>query len=47
MGRTLAVVVAHPDDESYSTYGTVARYADEWDVPLHAFATPEGVEFFS
>ena len=21
--------------------------ADEWDVPLHAFATPEGVEFFS
>jgi LmbE family N-acetylglucosaminyl deacetylase len=29
MGRTLAVVVAHPDDESYSTYGTVARYADD------------------
>ena len=29
MGRTLAVVVAHPDDESYSTYGTVARYSDD------------------
>ena len=27
MSGTLAVVVAHPDDESYSTYGTVARYA--------------------
>ena len=39
MGRTLAVVVAHPDDESYSTYGTVARYSDDPSfrlVVLHA-----------
>ena len=25
-GRTLAICVAHPDDESYSTYGTVALH---------------------
>ena len=39
MGRTLAVIVAHPDDESYSTYGTVARYANDPEfrlVVLHA-----------
>ncbi|GAA2722101.1 PIG-L deacetylase family protein [Cellulomonas aerilata] len=29
MGRTLAIVVAHPDDESYSTYGTVARHSED------------------
>ena len=29
MGKTLAVVVAHPDDEGYSAYGTVARYAHD------------------
>jgi LmbE family N-acetylglucosaminyl deacetylase len=29
MTRTLALVFAHPDDESYSTYGTVARYAGD------------------
>jgi LmbE family N-acetylglucosaminyl deacetylase len=29
MTRTLALVFAHPDDESYATYGTVARYADD------------------
>jgi LmbE family N-acetylglucosaminyl deacetylase len=27
--RTLAVVMAHPDDECYPTYGTVARHADD------------------
>jgi len=39
MARSLAVIVAHPDDESYSTYGTVARYADDPEfrlVVLHA-----------
>lgn len=39
MGRTLAIVVAHPDDESYSSYGTVARHAGDPDfrlVVLHA-----------
>jgi LmbE family N-acetylglucosaminyl deacetylase len=39
MGKTLAVVVAHPDDESYSAYGTVARHAHDPDfrlVVLHA-----------
>lgn len=29
MDRSLAVVMAHPDDESYSLYGTVARYAHD------------------
>jgi len=28
-GRTLAVCVAHPDDESYATYGTVALHRDD------------------
>jgi LmbE family N-acetylglucosaminyl deacetylase len=27
--RTLAVCVAHPDDESYATYGTVALHRDD------------------
>ena len=27
--KTLAVCFAHPDDESYSTYGTVALHRDE------------------
>ncbi len=28
-GRTLAVCVAHPDDETYSTFGSVALHADD------------------
>lgn len=39
MGQTFAIIVTHPDDESYSAYGTVARYADDPDfrlVVLHA-----------
>jgi LmbE family N-acetylglucosaminyl deacetylase len=28
-GRRLAVCVAHPDDESYATYGTVALHRDD------------------
>ena len=39
MNRSLAVVMAHPDDEAYSLYGTVARHADDQGfhlVVLHA-----------
>src|SRR3954470_12113329 len=39
MTRKLALVFAHPDDESYSAYGTVARHAHDPDfrlVVLHA-----------
>jgi LmbE family N-acetylglucosaminyl deacetylase len=39
MMRKLALVFAHPDDESYSAYGTVARHAHDPDfrlVVLHA-----------
>ena len=38
-GRTLAVCVAHPDDESYATYGTVALHRHDPQfrlVVLHA-----------
>ncbi|WP_225752828.1 PIG-L deacetylase family protein [Actinotalea sp. Marseille-Q4924] len=37
--RTLAVCVAHPDDETYTTYGSVGLHADDPDfrlVVLHA-----------
>jgi LmbE family N-acetylglucosaminyl deacetylase len=39
MRRSLAIVMAHPDDEAYSTYGTVARHGGDPEfrlVVLHA-----------
>lgn len=39
MGRTLALVVAHPDDDAYGVAGTVALYADDPDfryILIHA-----------
>ena len=34
MGRTLAVVLAHPDDDTFSVSGTVALHADDPDLRL-------------
>lgn len=41
VGRVLATILAHPDDETFGTGGTLIRYADE-GVEVHSLCLTEG-----
>ena len=41
MGRVLATILAHPDDETFGTGGTLIRYADA-GVAVHSLCLTEG-----
>lgn len=41
-GRTLGICVAHPDDETYSTFGSVAIHADDPDFRLVVIHATDG-----
>ena len=43
MGRVLATVLAHPDDETFGTGGTLIKYASE-GVAVHSLCLTEGEE---
>ncbi|AKU15374.1 PIG-L deacetylase family protein [Luteipulveratus mongoliensis] len=42
MGRHLSLILAHPDDESYAAYGTVARHAQDEQFRLSVLHATDG-----